>query len=98
MRVTLFMTGAWITCSISALLSRELDFHISPTVWLSAEKIGIVNASVWSTAEPVTTAVFSAFFLKESLTLKQIFGIGIVLIGIVMAQIFSPRLLKIKKS
>jgi drug/metabolite transporter (DMT)-like permease len=52
----------------------------------SVQKMGITKANVFSNCIPVFTAIFSFIILGEKLTIQNIFGMSIVIAGLLMSQ------------
>jgi drug/metabolite transporter (DMT)-like permease len=53
----------------------------------SVAKIGILKANVFTNFIPVFTALFSFILIGEKLTFQNVLGMGIVITGILMAQV-----------
>lgn len=67
----------------------------------SVKKLGINDANIFINLIPVLTAIFAWYILDESLTLRKMVGIGVVIAGLFIAQIkmkkFIARLVSIQQ-
>jgi len=57
----------------------------------SVKKMGIARANVFSNCIPVFTAIFSFLLLGEKLTVQNILGMSVVLVGLIMSQMEEPK-------
>jgi drug/metabolite transporter (DMT)-like permease len=68
----------------------ELAFFGSALAFIfytfSIRRLGVMRSTVFSNLIPVFTALFSWIFLKDTITLMKIAGIGIVIGGLLMTQ------------
>lgn len=80
----------WIALFELAVFASTLSylFYI-----ISIKEIGIVKANVLTNLIPVFTAIFSYFVLKEGFTAAKIIGVFIVIIGILISQYRSLKLM-----
>jgi drug/metabolite transporter (DMT)-like permease len=59
------------------------------TLFAAIRRLGITRTSIMSTLEPVLTALFGFLLLGESLSLVQVCGGGLVVVGAVVLQLFG---------
>lgn len=57
----------------------------------SVKKMGITKANVFSNCIPVFTAIFSFILLGEKLSVQNIIGMAIVIVGLLMSQMDEPK-------
>ncbi|TIH18169.1 DMT family transporter [Marinifilum sp. JC120] len=56
-------------------------------LYRAVDAIGSANAAIFSTIEPVTTVLLAAFILGEHISLIQIFGMALILLGIILPNL-----------
>jgi drug/metabolite transporter (DMT)-like permease len=62
----------------------------------SIKNLGINNANMFINIIPVLTAVFAWYILGDSLTVRKIVGIGVVIAGLFIAQVkMNKRIAKL---
>ena len=78
------MTGqAW---SFAAVISLIVTLGAMPLFQLGVRYEGASTAGIMSTFEPITSVIMGAAFLGEFIGISQIFGVAMIVAGIVMAQ------------
>ena len=76
-------TAAWPGLVGVGVLSTAVAMQ---TFYAGAKRIGAAQASLVSTVEPVYTILLATWLLGETLTLVQLLGGALVIIGVVLAQ------------
>ncbi len=78
------LTGqAW---SFAAVISLIVTLGAMPLFQLGVRYEGASTAGIMSTFEPITSVIMGAAFLGEFIGISQIFGVAMIVAGIVMAQ------------
>lgn len=73
--------------SIAALISYGVCFYF---LALSMKTVNLsVSYAIWSGVGIVLTTVIAVFIWKESINLATILGIGLILIGVVIVNLFG---------
>jgi drug/metabolite transporter (DMT)-like permease len=88
-----FITTAPTIDAIIPLL--ELSFFASSLAFIfftyGIKKIGIIRTNSFTNIVPVFTSVFAYFILDETLIIRNIIGIVIVILGLSLSQIKLPK-------
>ncbi len=79
--------GAWPFLLGIGLVATFLAIQ---TLYAGARRIGAAQAALVSTTEPLFIVLLSAVVLEQHLGVLQLFGAGLILVGVVIAQT-SPR-------
>jgi len=85
-----FMSVGFVKEAVVPML--ELAFFGSSFAFIfftfSIQKIGVTKSNAFTNAIPVLTAIFAFFMLGETLTIVKMGGIGLVIAGLFMSQIY----------
>jgi drug/metabolite transporter (DMT)-like permease len=73
--IALIYTGLFATC-LTAYLQSRYQHHVSPTA-----------AAVIYMLEPVVAAIIAEVFLTERMAFWEMFGAGLIIIGVIIAQV-----------
>jgi drug/metabolite transporter (DMT)-like permease len=74
----------WVALGVTALFATALAFTVQS--WAQA-RIPASHAALLFTLEPVFAWLFSLFFLGERLSLRALAGAGLILAGILLAEL-----------
>jgi drug/metabolite transporter (DMT)-like permease len=80
--------GAWPGLLGIALFAAAIAIQ---AFYASAARIGAAQASLMATVEPVVVILLGIFLLGETLTPVRLVGAGIVLAGVLVAQMATPE-------
>ncbi len=76
--------------SFFIILMAFICSFMAMTLFLTGlKKITSTETSILSTTEPISGIIIAYFFLNEKITLLQLFGGGLILIGIILLSIFE---------
>ena len=76
------------TLLLLAVLCSAVAFIL---LTITIREIGISKANIYTNTIPVFTAIFAWLVLGESLGLRQIIGMGVVLFGLFLSQITRKK-------
>ena len=75
------------------IYSFSLAIAIAYTIWyIGVAKLGATRTSIYSNLIPVVAIFFAWVFLAERLTLWQMLGTGMVLVGVYLTRIKGREL------
>lgn len=81
-------SSGWLAVALIALFSTALAIGF---FLIGVKRIGATQASILSTFEPVITLLIGATILKETVSVSQIFGGGLVLLAVVLLALRVPN-------